>query len=142
MSPPPRCNQSPGLSAGDWLLVPLGFAIGGVVLFWFNPGQYAFYPFCTFYRATGLLCPGCGTLRALHQLLHGHLLAAFRFNALFVLGLAVAPWFTLQWARNRVGKAPHCLTVPAAWLWGALAVLVLFGVLRNLPFAHSAWLAP
>jgi hypothetical protein len=29
-----------------------------------------------------------------------------------------------------------------AWLWAALAAVVLFGILRNLPFARAVWLAP
>src|SRR5512135_2794851 len=63
------------------------------VLFCFDPAQFAFYPFCWFHRTTGLLCPGCGALRGLHQLLHGHIAAAFRLNPLLVLGLPIAALF-------------------------------------------------
>ncbi len=37
---------------------------------------------------------------------------------------------------------PAAFAIHPAWLWGALAVTFLFGVLRNLPFAQVAWLAP
>ena len=59
-------------------------ALAAGVLFCFDPNRYPFYPLCFFHRATGLLCPGCGSLRALHQLLHGNLATAFHFNALLV----------------------------------------------------------
>ena len=52
----------------------------GLVLFCFDPRQYHFYPVCFFHQTTGLLCPGCGALRAGHQLLHGHLVSALCEN--------------------------------------------------------------
>src|SRR5690242_18001165 len=67
--------------------VVLALALGMIVLYRFNPAQYGFYPRCALYETTGLLCPGCGCLRALHQLLHGNVVQAFRFNALLVLSL-------------------------------------------------------
>ena len=35
---------------------------------------------CLFRVATGYSCPGCGAQRALHSLMHGHFLAAIRYN--------------------------------------------------------------
>src|SRR5438067_2053494 len=57
------------------------------ILYFLDPAHFDFYPKCAFYQSTGLLCPGCGSLRALHQLLHGHWAEALRFNALLVLFL-------------------------------------------------------
>src|SRR3954447_20165 len=87
---PPRIEPGwdPGAVA-KLLLIPAVF-IGLAVLYWFNPAQFGFYPRCALYETTGLLCPGCGSLRAIHQLLHGHLAAAFQLNALLVLGLPFA----------------------------------------------------
>jgi ABC-type amino acid transport system permease subunit len=36
---------------------------------------------------TGLKCPGCGSQRAIHSLLHFDFVQAFRYNALLVLSL-------------------------------------------------------
>src|ERR1035438_1340940 len=58
-----------------------------LVLFCFDPRQYHFYPICLFHQTTGLLCPGCGALRAMHQLLHGHLAVAFQFNPMLIVSL-------------------------------------------------------
>jgi hypothetical protein len=112
------------------------------VLFLFNPVEHGFYPFCFFYRTTGLLCPGCGGLRAVHQLLHGHLAAAFHFNALFVCSLPLLAWFGARHLVAKIrGDARPALVRPL-WLWFGFVVLVVFGILRNLPFANAAWLAP
>ena len=82
---------------GAWPLSGLLVAIGGAILFCFDPSA-GFYPVCLFHQATGLLCPGCGSLRAMHQLLHGHLLAAFEFNPLLLLCLPAAAWYTARYA--------------------------------------------
>jgi hypothetical protein len=115
---------------------------GAAVLYVFNPAQFGFYPACVFYKTTGLLCPGCGTLRAMHQLLHGHIEAAFRFNALIVSSLPLVAWGCVRAARSRAANQPALIWIRPAWLWLGLALLVLFGILRNLPGASRYWFAP
>lgn len=139
-SSPPLIAQRRRSLQPQWLLTAGLVAVAGALLFWFEPGQYPGYPLCLFHKYTGLLCPGCGSLRAMHQLLHGHLLAALHFNALFVLGLPLLfIWAWRAFVRNPRAAA---LVLPGAWLWSGLVVAVLFGLLRNLPFAQHAWLAP
>jgi hypothetical protein len=138
---PPRYPDTPR-SPVVFILVTLSIAAAGAVLFLFNPVEHGFYPFCFFYRSTGLLCPGCGSLRAMHQLLHGHLAAAFRFNALFVASLPFLGWLGFQRLLATVRGESTPLRIPPLWLWSGFVLLVIFGVLRNLPFAHAAWLAP
>jgi hypothetical protein len=112
------------------------------LLFLFEPGRYNFYPRCLFHKTTGLLCPGCGSLRAVHQLLHGHLIAAFHFNAMLVMSLPVGIWLLGRWViRERNGQACQFEFHPA-WLWGSLAIGVLFGIVRNLPIGRAFGLAP
>ena len=43
---------------------------------------------CVFYRAFGLLCPACGTTRAMTNLCHFQFARAFSFNPLLVCFLA------------------------------------------------------
>jgi hypothetical protein len=121
------------------LLAALGVS-GGVVLFRFDPGLCAFYPTCQFHRLTGWQCPGCGSLRAMHHLLHGHLAAAFHFNALLVLGLPVLAWCAGRAALRRWKRQPLADGLRPAWLWCALAATLAFGLLRNLPLHQLAWL--
>ena len=44
-----------------------------LTIYLFNPGVYTYYPTCYLYLLTGKLCPGCGGMRGMHQLLHGNL---------------------------------------------------------------------
>jgi Protein of unknown function (DUF2752) len=50
------------------------------LLFFFDPAAGLFYPPCLFRSVLGMACPGCGSLRAIHQLLHGNFAAAWRLN--------------------------------------------------------------
>ncbi|HQR45331.1 MAG TPA: DUF2752 domain-containing protein [Thermoanaerobaculia bacterium] len=63
---------------------------GGIVLFLFDPATHGFYPPCLFKTIFGAQCPGCGSLRAMHQLLHGNLAAAWALNKPVVVGLPLA----------------------------------------------------
>lgn len=137
--PPKLAAQSPrGLA---WIAVTLVAATGaGAVLFWFNPAQYRFYPFCVFNELTGLLCPGCGGTRALHQLLHGNVLAALHLNALVVVAVPLLTWWGTRLWLGQFRGCPQSQSLPPKWLWCFIALGLVYSALRNLP--TFAWLAP
>ncbi|MEZ3589757.1 MAG: DUF2752 domain-containing protein [Muribaculaceae bacterium] len=56
------------------------------VYFTLDPSTMRF-PRCPFLVLTGWRCPGCGSQRAVHALLHGDVAAAWRFNAALVAAL-------------------------------------------------------
>jgi hypothetical protein len=119
-----------------WLVLGATALTGMVVLFFFDPNRGGVYPLCLFHKTTGLLCPGCGGLRAAHQLLHGHFAAAFHFNPLLViLAPAAAGW--LVWAKARQWRGERESLLKPWMLWLLLAIVLLFFILRNLPFAAS-----
>jgi hypothetical protein len=96
---------------------------------------------CPLLHFTGLYCPGCGALRGAYALAHGRLGTALGCNAAAVAGwVAFAVLWTVWFARAARGRdfAPPA---PQPWLrrtlWG---LLVVFTVVRNLPFATA--LAP
>jgi len=96
---------------------------------------------CPFLAITGLQCPGCGGLRAVNDLTHGDVGAALSSNVLAVVlvGVLVVAW--LAWVvRQWRGNGGRMLVLSERWGYVALATLVVFGVMRNLPFA--AGLAP
>ncbi len=126
---PPRLDAPP--SRGWILLAGPAALVGVVVLFVFDPATHGFYPFCLFHRLTGLDCPGCGGLRAVHQLTHGHLAAAWRLNALVVLALPVVAGAGGRWLWRRATGRPAPAVRPV-WFWLLLVILLAFGVLRNL----------
>ena len=110
-------------------------AIAGLVLFCFDPRQYHFYPICFLHKTTGLLCPGCGALRAGHQLLHGHLAAAFRFNPMLLVCLPLVLWLAVRCGCQMLLKQPLSIGLRPVWLWLMLAAVLVVSVLRNLPWA-------
>ena len=119
---------------GSALLTVAGAAL---LLFLHRPQGQFFYPRCSFHAMTGWLCPGCGGMRSLHELLHGHPLAAARCNALFIVG---TPAFALAWlVQHRRGRS---FTLRPKTLWALFAVSLGFTVLRNLPHPAAAWLLP
>jgi hypothetical protein len=69
-------------------------AAGGLsVIYLLDPETSDLYPPCPFLALTGFYCPGCGTLRALHQLTRGHPLAALDLNPLMMLLLPFIMYF-------------------------------------------------
>ncbi|MFF4485747.1 DUF2752 domain-containing protein [Streptomyces sp. NPDC001544] len=133
-----------GVNACRRLAVPAGiltavagaFAYVGAV----DPGRPGHYPVCPLLRYTGLYCPGCGGLRSAHAFVHGDLLTALQDNAPAVAGyLGFAVLWTV-WTVHTARGRPFRIDPSPAQLWTAGALLLLFTVIRNLPF--GGWLHP
>jgi len=126
---------------------PAAMAVGAcgllTVLYWWEPTASGFFPPCPFHALTGLHCPGCGSLRATHQLLHGNLWAALRLNPLMVLATPVVAYaITVSfWPRLQTKWAGRIAAQPA-WPLAILIAVVAYWILRNLPFEPFSWLAP
>ena len=112
----------------------LGLAAALALVFLFDPAAAAFYPPCPFRWLTGLLCPGCGATRAVHQLLHGRVGAALALNPLLPLYLAALGWVFLAQLRLALGRPPLAgPRLASGWIWALLALVLVFWVARNLP---------
>lgn len=114
-----------------------------ILLRTYDPSTSTVFPPCPVYFLTGWYCPGCGSLRAIHQLLHGNLRIAWAMNPLSVplfpfLGYGLVSEAML-YARGR--RLPQ-FTFPGAWIRALCAAIVLFGIARNLPFHPFDLLAP
>ena len=110
-------------------------AIAVGVLRVFNPATAWFFPPCPFRALTGFLCPGCGTLRALHQFLNGHFVAGFRLNPLMMLLLPCVGYSAASSALEMAGAPalPRVFLRPI-YIWALLAVIIAFWILRNVPY--------
>ncbi len=101
----------------------------------FDPAESMYFPACPFYSVTGLECPGCGSQRAVHQLLQLEILNAFKQNALLVVAIpyvlvgvyldriAIPSEKNYTWKRKFYGKNAIYL---------ALGIICLFWIFRNL----------
>ncbi len=90
----------------------------------------------------GFACPGCGGLRAVHDLTNGDIGAAVSSNLVVVALLPVAAVLLGVWAadrwRGRVRQVPWTRLRPV--VAAVVAVFVVFTVVRNT--GAGAWLAP
>lgn len=138
-------TERPGTSRLKGLLAPLGVAAATGAVFAFvgtiNPNEPGHYPTCPFLWLTGLYCPGCGTLRTIHALAHLDPVAALGLNP---LAMAMIPFLLFWWGRWVVrasqGRPRRTTLAHPAWLWAFLGVVMVYWVVRNLPF--GAFLAP
>lgn len=127
-----------------WLLAVMAAGFAGMLLLeLFDPATSGIFPPCPVHYLTGWYCPGCGSLRAFHQLLHGNLRAAWAMNPLTVvllpfLSYGLVSSALLEW-RGRELPQPF---LPAVWIRALCVAIVLFGIARNLPIHPFDWLAP
>ena len=63
-----------------WCAIGLMFVVFFIVLYNFNPTETNIYPRCPSKALTGYDCPGCGSLRGMHALIHGKWAEAWNFN--------------------------------------------------------------
>src|SRR3989339_76302 len=120
-------------STATGLIILVSIAV--IVLFYFAPGEGGIYPPCPTHYLTNFSCPGCGSLRALHNLLHGNIKEAFFFNPLMVMVLPfLTVWFLLYVLKSIFAvKLPEVKLKPAIW-WLIISCIILFMILRNLSF--------
>src|SRR5699024_12379685 len=103
---PPAAPLAPP-PGGRRLLLPFaigasGCALAVLVQQVFDPFR-PHVPLCLFNHLTGLECPGCGAIRAVHALLAGDPLFALRNNALVTTAIPLAGIGLADWAE--IGRA-------------------------------------
>ncbi|MBA3282590.1 MAG: DUF2752 domain-containing protein, partial [Acidimicrobiia bacterium] len=111
---------------------------GTVVLAVGNPNT-THVPLCALKAVTGLDCPLCGSLRAVHSLTRADLATALDHNVLFTVSvpflvLGWTLWLSRSLGRPLVPDRP----LPRLAKPALLAVALAFAVIRNLP--AFAWL--
>lgn len=100
-----------------------------------DPNTDGHYPTCPFLALTGFQCPGCGSLRTVHALAHGHLREAAGLNVLSVAMVPVLLFFWFRWTAARALDRPaRARAGDPRLIWAFLAVVLGFWLVRNLPF--------
>lgn len=114
------------------ILVAALLLVFGFIYYALDPSASTLFPRCPFLSFTGYKCPGCGSQRAIHALLHGDVVAAFRQNAMFVIAI---PWIALcLFAESRRTRNPELyarLNAPLL-IWLFLAMVLMWWLLRNI----------
>src|ERR1044072_1887899 len=108
---------------------------GSVYLYVFEPGRTGFFPPCLFRMLTGLTCPGCGSTRAMHQIVHGHFAAAFMLNPLFLIAIPFLLYALIRYSAAVMrGEIPRPNALPPSYIYALFVIVVSFWVFRNTPF--------
>jgi hypothetical protein len=126
-----------------FLAALVAFGVGLLLLELFDPATSRIFPPCPLRYLTGWYCPGCGSLRAIHQLLHGNLREAWALNPLTVVLLPFLTYGLASFALVELGG--RGLPQPflrAGWIRALCAVIILFGIARNLHIHPFDLLAP
>jgi hypothetical protein len=126
-----------------WLLAAIFGAAFAVMLRFYDPATSGVFPPCPVHYLTGWYCPGCGSLRALHQLLQGNVRAAWSMNPLTLIFLPFLSYGLASRALAEIrGQGLPRVFLPAVWIRALCAAIILFGIVRNLPLHPFDLLAP
>lgn len=102
-------------------LVPLGIVLAiTVAVAVRDPHQPGSWLVCPTRALFGVDCPGCGSMRGLHDLAHGHIAESIGHNALLIPGILFLVYAVFRRPGSRWAIA-----------WGV--VFAVFTILRNLP---------
>ena len=86
-------------------------------LYYFYDPQGGGFPACPFYQLTGLFCTGCGSQRALHDLLHLDLGSSLGHNLLLAPALVLIVWHlaAVTWDGKKKRKPPEGAVCPSLY---------------------------
>lgn len=128
-------------------LKTMGFLLLGIsvaILYFFvNPSDVNFFPKCPLYVTTGIYCPGCGSQRATHQLLQFNLFGVLQQNVLYFLGILVLGYHGIITGLNAYFKKNiyNYIYHPKTPII-ILVIIIIYWVLRNIPYYPFTILAP
>lgn len=108
-----------------------------------DPNEPGHYPLCPTKYFLGVDCPGCGLMRATHDLVTGNIAGALDHNVLVVLMAPFAVFLWVRWlVRSWRGTTPEVtygqFRRRNTWLMVGLVLMLVFGVVRNfVPYLGS-----
>ncbi len=109
-------------------------AAAAVMLYAFNPEGSAWAPKCLLRTMTGFDCPGCGSGRALHNLLHLRIAKGLAYNPILALAIpyvALLLWLEYLGGGRRFPRLRLALTGRTA-IVVVSAIIILWWIGRNL----------
>jgi hypothetical protein len=114
-----------------------------ILFFVLDPAKHNIFPRCLFNSITGYYCPGCGSQRAVHSLLHFDIAGVVSYNFLFIPAFLLIIYHYLHPVLNRFfeWKLPNIFYFKST-PWIIFGFVLAFWILRNLPFYPFSVLAP
>ena len=127
------------------LLILLGIAVFALLFpyFFYDPGNFKYFPSCPLYSISGIYCPGCGSQRAMHDLLHLNIVGAIGHNMLIVPAIIVVVYnYTIKLLENKRGAVLYNFMYEPKAPIIVFMVIMVFWILRNIPVWPFDKLAP
>lgn len=118
-----------------WIVVSAAGVALVAVFYFLDPDGSQLFPKCPFYWLTGYKCPGCGSQRAIHHLLHFDFAGAFHANALLVVSL---PYILLAFLFDLAGlkyRWPRARKI----LFGKWAIMILVIIVMVWWIGRNFW---
>lgn len=112
-------------------VVAVVLIVAALVYFYFDPSSSRWFPRCMFLESTGFKCPGCGSQRAIHALLHGHVATAWHFNAMMVVSMPVIAFYLAVSAGKNRWPRFYDTMFSRPVLLSLVILVVLWWVVRN-----------
>ncbi len=120
----------------------LFLGIVSLYFFW-NPAGNDFFPKCPLHSLTGIYCPGCGSQRAMHQIIHGNIIEGLKHNYLIaLLGMVLLYQFILYVMNRLFDKTYYNILHHPLTIKLILVLILLFWILRNISVYPFTALAP
>ncbi|WP_121251609.1 DUF2752 domain-containing protein [Nocardioides ferulae] len=136
-SPPITTANSQGARSPAGWRTPVGgaaLALAGVGLVLLrDPHREGALGICPSLLLTGGYCPGCGSLRGVHDLATGQLGEAVGHNLLLVPALVWLVWWWVVQVGATTGRRLAGPPSSARFCWLLVAGLAVFTIARNLP---------
>jgi hypothetical protein len=134
-------------SRGRRLVAPLATLGGAALALGYlasvDPNQPGHYPVCPTKLLFGVDCPGCGMMRATHDLVTGNVAGALDHNVLIVVFAPLVVFLWVRWLlRSWRGSTPDVTYAQFrrrnTWMYASLAAVLVFGLVRNfVPYLGS-----
>ena len=118
-----------------------GVLLVGILLVYFfiNPANSSWTINCPFKTITSYDCPGCGSQRAFHELLHRHFKNAFILNPIFVIAIPIFVIFLVFQIADLKTKYSKFYNLMFGFksILVYLIIVILFFIVRNTDLYHS-----
>ena len=119
----------------------------GVLVFIYqnlNPSKINIFPQCFTYKYFHLYCPGCGSQRAIHQLLNFDILKAFSYNPLLVLFVPFLLYIFGIYIYNFLFDKNIRIKIfnDNRFVYGFLILIIVYFILRNIYLPGLEFLHP
>lgn len=112
--------------------------LGGAFIYYFflnNPSDKGtVFLRCPSKLLFGINCPGCGSQRAIHHLLHFEFTEAIQFNALLVITFPLLLYITLIWLYNIIFEKEIRIKLfyNNKFVWALFCLIIIYGIIRNI----------